>query len=122
MVRQSLSDSRTMSAPGSELSSASNAEASRTTLVTLDLGSVVVVYFVGETDTARRRSGKLRLHVGKHPIRRLDVEPLVYFGDDDRCRPGDVVAARAFRRQRDSSRCIHFEAVDLLLPCMGRSP
>jgi len=76
---------------------------------------VVFQDFFGETDAGWRQLGKIRLRVSKHPITGLDVKPLGIFGDDDRVALGDVVALARFRRQDDSSRCIHFEVVDLLL-------
>src|SRR5580658_7989998 len=118
----SLSDFATMSAPGSERSSAISADASRTTLVTLRLAAAVSQYLFGEADAGRRQLGKVRLLVSKHLVAGFDVKPLGVLGDDDRVTLGDVVALARFRRKDNPSRCIHFEVVDLLLALHGVMP
>src|ERR1700691_118604 len=115
----SLSDFATMSAPGSERSSAISAEASRTPLVTLRLGAAVFQDLFRETDAGRRQLGKISLRVRKNLVAGLDVKPFGVFGDDDRVALRDVVALAGFCRKDDSSRCIHLEVVDLLLALHG---
>src|ERR1017187_3666034 len=95
----SWSDFATMSAPGSQRSSAISADASRTTLVTLRLAAAVFQDLFRETDAGRRQLGKITLRVGKHLVAGLDVKPLGVFGDDDRVALGDVVALARFCRK-----------------------
>jgi hypothetical protein len=83
---------------------ASKAEASRTTLVTLDLGAALGVYLIGQKDAAGNVSGKLRLHLSDDLVQRFDVQavPVVY--DYDGIAVGNAVTVARFGGKCDAPR------------------
>ena len=98
------------------------ADASRTTLVTLDLRAALGINLIREEDPARDVTSKLFLHLGKKLFTRFDMQPVVVFNNDDRVASADVAALASFRGKRDAARGIHFEVIDLLLVWHGRFP
>jgi hypothetical protein len=83
---------------------ASKAEASRTTLVTLDLGAALGVNLIGQKDAARDVFGKLRLHLSDDLVQRFDVQAVLIVYDYDRIAVGDVVTVARFGGKRDAPR------------------
>src|SRR5882672_1551504 len=111
----SASAARTISAPGSEFITAMSAEASRTTLVTLDLGAAVLKDFLREQHTLRSKFGKMRLYLGHQLILRFDMHSGVIFDDDHRIAAGNVEALTGICRKDDAPGGIHLKVVDLMI-------
>jgi len=75
---------------------ASKAEASKTTLVTLVLSTTVGVYLIGQKDAARDVLGKLRLYFRNDLVQRLDMQTELIVHDNDRIAVGDTMAVTRF--------------------------
>lgn len=95
-MKAQTSDARTISAPGSEFMTASKAEASRTTLVTLDLRAAVGIDLVGQEDAAGDVLGKLRLHLGDDLVQRLNTQTVLIVHDHDRIAVRDMMPVVRF--------------------------
>jgi hypothetical protein len=94
----------TISAPGSAFRTVITAEASRTTLVTLNLGALFV-YLVGKQHIARNVLCKKRLHLREKLVPCLDVKPGFIFYDEHGIAGRDVSALTCFGGKCDATRC-----------------